>query len=100
MCSIFLFFLHKLALKAKNKGFPVICYERQKYKVCMHNLILIFVLFSLITEEMVADVIACLVFHFYPRSDLGAISFASIFQKVVHTNIWCVQPFHKFDFHH
>lgn len=70
----------------------------------MHNLILVFVLFSLITEEIVADVISCLVFYFDSRRDLGAISFASTSQTVLHTNIQCVQPSNErikcFDFHH
>lgn len=60
----------------------------------MHNLVLMFVLFSLITEEMGADVIACLVFHFYPKGSLGAISFASTSQTALHTNIQCAQPPH------
>lgn len=70
----------------------------------MHNLILIFVLLSLITEEMVADVIACLIFHFNPRRSLGAISFASTSQTVLHTSVQCVQPTYKrikcFNFYH
>lgn len=70
----------------------------------MHNLILIFVLFSLITEEMGADVIVYLVFHFNPRRDLGAISFASTSQAVLHTNVQSVQPSCKrmtcFNFYH
>lgn len=70
----------------------------------MHNLILIFVLFSLITEEMGADVIVYPVFHFNPRRNLGAISFALTSQTVLHTNIQCVQPSRKrikcFNFYH
>lgn len=41
---------------------------------------MIFVLFSLITDKMIADTIACPVFHFSPRRDSGAISFASVSQ--------------------
>lgn len=42
-----------------------------------------FVFFSLITEEIAADVIACLVFHLAPRRNLGAISFDSISQTAL-----------------
>lgn len=66
-----------------SKGSAVMCTRGKNKEVCIHNLILIFVFFSLITEEIAADVIACLVFHLDPRRDLGAISLDSISQTAL-----------------